>query len=517
MQKIEAKQVKDWLEDGAEIAFLDVREHGQYGEGHPFLVVSAPYSRIEAAAISLVPRLSTRIVLLDGNDGVGDRAAARLQALGYSQVFVLDGGVEGWQAAGYGLFQGVNLPSKTFGELVEHHFHTPSVTASQLAAMQDKGDKLVVLDGRPQIEHLKMAIPNAICCPNGELAYRIHSLVEDETTPVIIHCAGRTRSIIGAQMLINLGLPNPVYALENGTQGWFIADFELDKGSERAYRAVSPSEPGLEINRARAQRQAASHAIARASAQDVADWRDEADRTVYVLDIRTPEEVAADPRPGAIHAPGGQLLQGTDQYVGTRRARLVLLDFDGVRAPVVASWLHMMGQEVYLLEPADYHPVAAPVLPAPLTPQRLSLADYAAQAGDVRLIDLRASESFRRGHLAGAQWGSRPTLASQLAGETRRLVFVADSADILGRAVGELPQSQRDNAVWLDGEEADWRQEGLALETMSDAEGRDRHIDYLFFVHDRHDGNKDAARQYLAWELGLIEKLDASERAIFNL
>jgi hypothetical protein len=42
-------------------------------------------------------------------------------------------------------------------------------------------------------------------------------------------------------------------------------------------------------------------------------------------------------------------------------------------------------------------------------------------------------------------------------------------------------------------------------------------IDYLWFVHDRHDGNLDAARRYLAWEQGLIAQLDAEEKAEFDL
>ncbi|WP_459655385.1 rhodanese-like domain-containing protein, partial [Achromobacter xylosoxidans] len=64
---------------------------------------------------------------------------------------------------------------------------------------------------------------------------RAHGLAPDPKTTIVVNCAGRTRSIIGAQTLINLGVPNPVYALENGTQGWYLADFELDHGASRRY------------------------------------------------------------------------------------------------------------------------------------------------------------------------------------------------------------------------------------------------------------------------------------------
>jgi hypothetical protein len=50
---------------------------------------------------------------------------------------------------------------------------------------------------------------------------------------VIVNCAGRTRSIIGTQSLVNAGIPNPVAALRNGTIGWKLAGQELDHGASR--------------------------------------------------------------------------------------------------------------------------------------------------------------------------------------------------------------------------------------------------------------------------------------------
>ena len=334
----------------------------------------------------------------------------------------------------------------------------------------------------------------------------------------MIHCAGRTRSIIGAQSLINLGLPNPVYALENGTQGWYLADLALEHESRRAYPEVTPDEAGLEVNRARAEALAEKYALRVAGAADLAAWAAEADRTTAFIDIRTPEEVRARPLAGTIAAPGGQLLQGTDQYIGTRGARLVILDHEGLRAPVVASWLALMGQDVWLLPVADYPAPASgdPVAEGPAL-ARISAADYAAEAAKYRLIDLRQSSSFRAGHIAGAEWSVRPRLAAALAGETRPVVFVADDARLLALALTELPSDLLARALWLDGGAAEWRDAGLGLVTMQDFEGRDSHIDYLFFVHDRHDGNKEAARQYLAWETGLIAQLDDAERALFRL
>ena len=92
-----------------------------------------------------------------------------------------------------------------------------------------------------------MSIPGSICCPNG-YSIKASSLIKDAKTEIIVNCAGRTRSIIGAQALINFGIENKVYALENGTQGWFLSDLKLDHG-KRNYLDLEPNK--LEIEKLR--------------------------------------------------------------------------------------------------------------------------------------------------------------------------------------------------------------------------------------------------------------------------
>ena len=93
--------VKTMINDGEELALIDVREAGQFGENHMLFAVPAPYSKFEAVLGNLVPRKSVRVVLVDDGDGVAQKAAARLEVLGYSDVAVLDGGVQAWNDAGY--------------------------------------------------------------------------------------------------------------------------------------------------------------------------------------------------------------------------------------------------------------------------------------------------------------------------------------------------------------------------------------------------------------------------------
>jgi cystathionine beta-lyase len=516
-QTVTPGQLQQWLFDGQEIALFDVREHGQYGEAHLFFGVNLPYSRLELEVRRLAPNPLVRLVIYDQNGGdVAARSAQRLQALGYERVHVLEGGADGWQAAGFQLFAGVHVPSKAFGELVEEASHTPHVTAQQLAEWQSRGEPLVLLDGRPFDEYRKMTIPGSVCCPNGELGYRIHDLVADDTTPIVVNCAGRTRSIIGAQTLINLGLKNPVYALENGTQGWDLEDLQLEHGSTRRYAdEVSPGAlPGQRLAAAQLAQRAGVKTV---DAAQVEQWAGDGDRSLFLCDVRTAEEFAAGSLPGAQHTPGGQLTQSTDLYVGVRRARLVLIDSDGVRAPIVGSWLRQLGHEAYVLKGGVSCGLALPaveVIAHEALPSItvLALAD-ALKDDAVALIDLRPSMAYRKGHIAGARWSIRSRLATDLATEQRPLVLLADDPLLAVFATQELPEALRAQVRFLDGGLDAWRAADFAVQENPASPSDEQCIDFLFFTHDRHAGNKDAARQYLAWEIGLLAQMSDNEIA----
>jgi rhodanese-related sulfurtransferase len=261
------------LGDGDELALLDVREQGVFGQGHLLLATCVPLSHLETRIGDLLPRPQTRIVLMDGGDGdtLAATAAARLAEWGFDNVALLAGGLAGWRDDGHEVFSGVNVPSKAFGEFVEHAYDTPRLTATELKARLDAGEPLVVLDSRPFDEFHRMSIPSGVDAPGAELVYRAHDMAPDPDTPIVVNCAGRTRSIIGAQSLINAGFPNPVAALENGTMGWHLAGFEVARGETAA--AALPSAAGLEHARAAAERVAARFGVHRVTAETLAEWR----------------------------------------------------------------------------------------------------------------------------------------------------------------------------------------------------------------------------------------------------
>ena len=512
---VDAKTLKRWLSDGSEIALLDVREHGQYGESHLFFGVPLPYSRLEIDAPRLVPRRSVRVVLYDdGALGVAEKAAHRLEAIGYSDVHLLDDGTRGWERAGYRLFAGVNVPSKTFGELVEHECHTPRISAAELARRQRSGEPLVVLDGRPLSEFRKMSIPGARCCPNGELAYRVRAMVPDERTPIVVNCAGRTRSIVGAQTLIDLGIPNPVVALENGTQGWYLADFELEHGATSGYPEIAAG-TDLSEGRSRAHAMAKRCGVRWIEDEEARAWLADASRTTYLLDVRTAEEFTASSLPGSVHAPGGQLIQATDQWVGVRNARLLLVDSEDVRAPVVASWLVRMGHDAAVLREGTASRVHREIVAPPLPAIDSIGVDAVKSLRDAVIVDVRGSMAYRKEHISGSSWSIRPRIGVLPLSST--LILVADDSNIARIAAIDLREAGIDRIALLEGGLDAWRKSGGAIESSADHPPDAECIDYLFFVHDRHDGNRESARRYLAWETQLLSQLDAQERGCYRL
>ncbi len=517
-KSIDANTLQQWLHDGAEVALIDVREAGEFGEGHLFFAAPVPYSQLELDIGRLVPRLGTRLVVHDdGTDALATRAIERLEAMGYSNVHLFQGGTRAWAAAGYPVYKGVNLPSKTFGELVEHAYDTPRVSVTELDAMLKRGDDVMVLDGRTWAEYTKMSIPSGISCPNGELAYRVGRIVKNPKTKIVVNCAGRTRSILGAQTLRNFGVENPVYALENGTQGWYLADLELDRGASRKY---PQGEAGDELPalQARARVLAERHGVGYVDAAQVKQWIADESRNVFLCDVRTPEEFEAGTLPGAQHTPGGQFIQSTDQYVGVRNSRIVVLDGELVRAPVCASWLAQMGHEVYVLREGVKANIGVPPGPRPKLPAvpKLAPSALAAFMGEGRLLDLRASSAFRKSHVEGARWSIRPVIASQV-GAGQPIALLADDPVIAQLAAIDLMAAGARDVRLVDGTVEDCAAAGLKLASTPNVPADAERIDFLFFVHDRHEGNKEAARGYLAWETGLIKQLHESERASFRI
>jgi rhodanese-related sulfurtransferase len=328
-----------------EIALLDVRHEAHFATGHPLFAANMAEGRIALEAAVRLPRKDAPIVLYDDGDGLVASAAERLTALGYSNVGALAGGLKAWREAGYEVFQDVNSYAKAFGELVEERRHTPSLSADEVASLIANKADIAILDVRRFDEYATMNIPGSQSVPGAELVLRAGKAAPDPDTTIIVNCAGRTRSIIGTQSLINAGVPNKVRALRNGTIGWTLAEHTLDHGADRR-GGIGLFEGAADKARDVAYRAGVRHVGAREAAALAADTH----RTLYRFDVRDEAEYTAGHLADFRHYAGGQLVQETDMAAPVRGARILLTDDKGVRADMTASWLAQMGWEVYVLD-----------------------------------------------------------------------------------------------------------------------------------------------------------------------
>ena len=510
-------ELRRLLDDGAEIAVLDVREEGVYSrDGHLLLASNVPVSHLEMRIGALLPRKNVLVVVCDaGNDALAEKAATRLQTLGYTDVHVLAGGARAWREAGFRLYTGVYVPSKAFGEYVLHEDRPPEITAFDLHAWQREGRDLIVLDSRPLDEYRRNSIPGAIDCPSAELVYRAHDLVRSKDTVVVVNCGGRTRSIIGAQALINAGFGNRVVALKDGTQGWHLAGYTLDHG--RTFEAPLPTESGRRAAREAATRVAQRFGVRSLSKADLAKLQADASRTVYLLDVRSPAEFLEGHIKGSRSAPGGQLIQATDTFLAVRHAAVVLVDDEGSRATTTAAWLVQMGwRDVFVLEHAfedatlERGPVRDIVaglqgIDVPLLSAQ-ELSDLL-QSGSAAVADLATSLRYAEGHIPGAWHVVRSRLSENLARipNAKRLVFTSTDGDTLARfAAADAKALTSLPIAVLEGGTASWTAAGFPLE-----KGTGRFTgaadDMMWKALDRSAAEREAAiREYLTWEIDLV-------------
>ena len=511
LRPLSAVAVKAMLGDGAELALVDLREELTFSQNHLLWARNVPLSRLELRFAQLVPRKTTRIVLIDDNDGLTARAADILARAGYRDISFLDGGVAVWEKAGFVTFSGVHVPSKAFGEFVEHDSGTPSVSAAELDAMMKSGGKMVVLDSRPFDEYSRISIPSGINVPGAELVLRVRDIAPSPDTTIVVNCAGRTRSIIGAQSLINAGVPNKVVALRNGTMGWHLAGLTCATG--KSERAPDVSSIGLAWAKSAAENVARKFGVTRIDRATLDQWRKDDARTTYLFDVRDPAEYKAGHLPGAGSAPGGQLVQATDIYAGVLGARIVVCDDRHARALMTASWLKQMGwKDVYVLPEAGQKSEQETGDPAPTIlgsiPNDAAVdASKVLEIDNVSVIDLSTSPHYRRGHVPGAWFAIRGRLVKALPKIPPRQAIILTSEDgvLAGLAVEEARALTKAPVHFLKGGNAAWTAAGFPLST--DSKMADEPLDVWLKPYERPNDNEAAMNAYLSWEIDLLERI----------
>jgi rhodanese-related sulfurtransferase len=510
---ISSEQLATLLEQPAPHALLDVRERAAFERGHIYRATPLPRRLIELRLPALVTAPATLIVLYDDDGGLAALAAATLAEMGYTEVFVLTGGLDAWRRAGRPVVQGLNVPSKVFGERVLHDFKTPEITCRELSAQMAEGRDMVIVDTRTPEEYSRGCLPGAWSMPGGELVLRIGELVERPEQTIVVHCGGRTRSYLGAESLRRMGLPNPIVAVKNGTMGWQLDGLELERGATRWPPAPSAKSRARAIEIAT--RVAAEDGTPLVSADAVAERWSRRDReNVTMLDVRTREEYDAGHVPGSTWVPGGQAVQATDDNLAVRAGWLVLICDGFGRSIMTAGWLKRMGfPHVAVLDggvPAwqrSGRPLETGEPPA--TPFGFEAARRVVErvppgpVGDAVVLSVDPSDVYQRGRVPGARWvgrGRLELLIGRAVPDTGAAVLVTCADGVQSTlAAATLRRSGYAAARVLDGGLAAWKAAGLPLETGPGAM-LDEADDVVQKPYER---GRAAMEAYLRWEEAL--------------
>ncbi len=347
-----AAELAAMCDDSEELTILDVRSAAEHASGHVPGSCPVPLEDLARRAAALMPRRTVRTVIVAATGSEAHRAGHLLRRRGHSNLAVLRGGIDSWSESGCRFHDGIHPLPKAFGEHVAHLQDVPMLNATDLLAMRTSGQPVVVADCRPHREFIARHVPGAIHMPGTELLARLIDLDLNPETTVAVSCAGRTRSIVGAQSLIDAGVNCPIFALENGTMGWELAGEQLESGDRSL--ANSMASPQAMADARRLANQLAERAsVPVATEADLATWRHDRSRTTYVFDVSLPDAYRRGHRPRFASAPGGQLVQELTARTAVPTARIVVADSDGIQALLTAYWLRLMGREAYAMPDAS--------------------------------------------------------------------------------------------------------------------------------------------------------------------
>jgi rhodanese-related sulfurtransferase len=524
-QEISSQDLKSLLEGNAPFAFIDVRETGEYNASHIPGSSLIPRRRLEFDIPAAVPFKGVPVVLCDDDGRRAALAAATLESMGYTQVSVLQGGINRWSSQGGPTEWGVNVASKDFGEKVEVTHHVPELEATQLHELIEQGKKLVILDTRTPEEYQRFCIPGGRSLPGGELGLRITDITRelDPDTTIVVNCAGRTRSIIGTHVLQRMGLNN-VYGLKNGTSGWVLAGYELETGADRT-QLPDVSQEGRAAAEAYAEKLAREDGVRYLDVPALEDlMRRRATETVYLVDVRTGEEYRQGHIPGFQWFPGGQAVQRSDEVAVVHNATIVFSCDSKARATQTASFFRQMGhQEVYVVDGGTSAWVKAGLRlePGLSAPEPVGLAQARQEVKLVSPQQLQSlqpdvtifmdtSQDFAQGHIPGSRWVPRGWLEHQI-GEVapdRNATVAVTCANGAGSTLAgaTLAHLGYRNVVVLDGGLNAWRQAGLPLDQGLSGVMRPPN-DMVFSGPDRSYADM---MNYLRWEEELGRKYQAA-------
>ena len=517
---ITAQDVLKAINSGKEIALIDVRERGACARGRLLLSVNIPLSHFEFRIKGYVPRHNTQVILHDTDERLARRAARLMEQFGYTDAYVLEGGISSCAVDGFELFQHHYVFTYAFGLYVSKHYGTPEITAPELKAKMDAGEDLILLDTRQPPEFRAASIPGSLNVPTTELIYRIKDLVSDRTTPVFVNCGAITRGVLGGQTLLEAGIENPIQVLSNGVRGWFLAGYSLDSEASTEFSNATPTALGWSDQAKMAVKNTTPVSVI--EFEQLQLWQDDPSRTLFIVDVRTESEYTAGHLPNSRWILGSEIVGLYEDYIATRNARICLVDDNEARATVAATWLVRMGwPDVHVLKDGvcshrlETGPAPNTIVEPKVSVEKIStnkLADWVAES-KVLVLDFADSATYEAGHIPGAWWTIRSSLPYNITKlpSTAQIVTTSPDGVLATLAAADLDSLVTIPVSTLNGGTNVWINEGRATTkglTRTIGEIDDLLPDVTIRESDDYTTAIACAQRMVQWQEELLQKIE---------
>ena len=531
IQSIDPPALQALLASDSLHACIDVRERGEFARAQ--IAGTSPVNRgtLELRLPVMVPDPRVPVVVCCDDGRRSALAAGTLASMRYTDVRILAGGIDEWQRERLPVRSGWGVHGKEYGERVAHGGDVVHVSAVELAQRRQAGADVVVVDVRSREEYLRGHVPDTYHIPGGNLLLDAPRLPLAEDTTLVVSCAGRTRGILGAQLLHDNGFTN-VYALENGVMGWFLAGGNIATGPGKETPQTGSAARSARIRQA-TETLAARERIRR-RARD--DFRAAAasGETVYLLDVRLPEEYGTGHIPRSVSLPLGQMALAHENFLAVRRAPVFVVSDDDLRPVWAAYLLQRLGfHDVAILDGGLREWSAAGLELETGTPEATAFGLEEAQAqttfidaaaldthvGSPSLaLDVRSIGEYGFAHIPGTRWLPRGRLELDIAqvapDKGSPLALVCDDAVRSTLAAGTLRQLGYADVRVLRGGTREWEKGGRALEDGLEGTGvstEDAQADFGHSVwHGALGKSREDMERYLSWEIDLVKEGEAA-------
>ncbi|MBL6595952.1 MAG: hypothetical protein ISP43_03865 [Candidatus Puniceispirillum sp.] len=482
-------------EAGNPFALIDCRERRDYVAGHWFGSTNIPLSLFSQRLRFLFKAPDFPVHFLDWQDAESAEAIHQLTAFGFTDITCHK--TEKPAEMRRGFVKGEYVWSKAFGEVVAHEIDLPEVTPQQyLADYQDAQ----LFDVRPTAEYQDFTLPNSYSLPNSLLLANISALKSTGKIS-LLHCAGRTRSIIGAFTLMASGYDGPFAVFRGGTQAWQLDGYEREHNANRLFAADHEATDAVAGFLRRWQIPSA-----RVSADAIAAYAD-TKQSGLLFDVSDDAATGQPLAHGIIKISGTNLIQQTDRSIARYHVPVTLFDQgSGSRAAFAAFWLRAMGffvSIVYLdapLKPVDT--VNPAINHSGITHHLAAITDLDQWQKDaVPLYDFRPSTAFKTGHIANSQWQNISAILGQKPAATPVAIIAACPE------TGSIIQDCLDRHGWQIAGLYVWNASDIAPQRLATG-GLDLPLDESALFAGRHHGVLTDAHDYLAWEENLPAEIE---------